>query len=112
MARTDDSDAYDAVETVSRDELEALQTERLRWSLAHAYNNVPFYRETFDKAEAVPAEVNNLTDLAKFPLLSKQDMRASYPFGRCNQAAFGMGGGIGARLARRLRFGAMAAGKS
>lgn len=81
MARTDDSDAYDVVETASRDELEALQTERLRWSLAHAYNNVQFYRESFDRAEADPTEVRELADLAKFPFLTKQDMRASYPFG-------------------------------
>ncbi len=74
-------ETYDVVETVSKDELETLQLKRLRWSLCHTYDNVQFYRETFDKAGAVPGDVNDLGDLAKFPLLAKQDMRASYPFG-------------------------------
>ena len=81
MAREVEFETYDTVETVSKDELAAIQLERLCWSLRHAYDSVQFYRESFDKAGAVPAEVNNLADLAKFPLLTKQDMRASYPFG-------------------------------
>lgn len=81
MTHEAEVETYDVVETVSKDELETLQLKRLRWSLCHTYDNVQFYRETFDKAGAVPGEVNDLGDLAKFPLLTKQDMRASYPFG-------------------------------
>jgi phenylacetate-CoA ligase len=69
------------IETASRDELQALQIERLRWSLQHAYDHVPHYRASFDKAGVHPAELKELADLAKFPFTSKQDLRANYPFG-------------------------------
>jgi phenylacetate-CoA ligase len=69
------------IETASRDELQALQTERLRWSLQHAYDNVPHYRASFDKAGVHPADLKTLADLAKFPFTTKQDLRANYPFG-------------------------------
>jgi phenylacetate-CoA ligase len=69
------------IETASRDELQALQTERLRWSLQHAYDHVPHYRASFDKAGVHPAELKELADLAKFPFTTKQDLRANYPFG-------------------------------
>jgi phenylacetate-CoA ligase len=69
------------IETASRDELQALQTERLRWSLQHAYDHVPHYRASFDKAGVHPADLKALADLAKFPFTTKQDLRANYPFG-------------------------------
>ena len=71
----------DAIETASRDELQALQLQRLKWSLRHAYDNVPHYRHAFDQAGVHPDELKNLSDLARFPFTSKQDLRDHYPFG-------------------------------
>ncbi len=71
----------DAIETASRDELTALQLERLRWSLDHAYRNVPHYRSAFDRAGARPDDVRSLADIAAFPFLVKSDLRENYPFG-------------------------------
>ncbi|MEP7182261.1 MAG: phenylacetate--CoA ligase PaaK [Betaproteobacteria bacterium] len=69
------------IETASRAELVALQLERLRWSLAHAYDNVPHYRRKFDAAGVHPRDVKSLADLAKFPFTVKSDLRDNYPFG-------------------------------
>ena len=69
------------IEKASRDELTALQLERLRWSLEHAYKNVARYREKFDAAGVKPADVRTLADLAKFPFTTKADLRETYPFG-------------------------------
>jgi len=69
------------IETASRDELMALQLERLRWSLAHAYEHVPHYRRKFDAARVAPGDLESLADLAKFPFTTKQDLRENYPFG-------------------------------
>src|ERR1700730_3080288 len=69
------------VETASVDELRALQLERLRWSLRHAYENVPHYRKTFDAAGLDPRDCRDRADLAVFPLTSMADLRANYPFG-------------------------------
>ncbi len=71
----------DAVETAARDELAALQRERLAWSLRHAYDNVPHYRRAFDAAGVHPGDFSDLPDLAKFPFTTKDDLRANYPFG-------------------------------
>ncbi|TAM09147.1 MAG: phenylacetate--CoA ligase [Nevskiaceae bacterium] len=67
--------------TTSRDELQALQSERLKWSLKHAYEHVPHYRQAFDAAGIHPNDVHGLEDLAKFPFTSKQTLRDHYPFG-------------------------------
>jgi phenylacetate-CoA ligase len=69
------------IETASADELRALQLERLRWSLKHAYENVPYYRRVFDTAAVHPDDCKDLPDLAKFPLTGKAELRANYPFG-------------------------------
>ncbi|MCS4502706.1 Phenylacetate-coenzyme A ligase [wastewater metagenome] len=69
------------VETCTLDELRHVQLERLRWSLNHAYKNVPFYRESFDRAGVHPNELNSLADLAKFPFTYKNDLRDNYPYG-------------------------------
>ncbi len=69
------------IETASRDELEALQLERLQWSVAHAYQNVEHYRTTFDRAGTLPADIKGLADLASFPFLTKSHFRDHYPFG-------------------------------
>ena len=71
----------DPIEKASIDELRALQLERLKWSLAHAYDNVEHYRRKFDAAGAKPSDVKSLEDLAKFPFTTKADLRETYPFG-------------------------------
>lgn len=76
-----DRSTLDPIETASRDELAALQLERLKWSLRHAFDNVPFYRAAFEAADAHPDDVRNLADLAKFPFTHKKDLRDHYPFG-------------------------------
>ncbi|WP_406387838.1 phenylacetate--CoA ligase PaaK [Streptomyces sp. NBC_00887] len=71
----------DAAERLGRDELEALQLERLRGTLRHAYDNVGFYRAAFDKAGLRPEDCRTLADLARFPFTVKADLRDNYPFG-------------------------------
>jgi phenylacetate-CoA ligase len=69
------------IETASRDELAALQLQRLRQTLALVYANVPHYRAAFDARGVHPQALRTLADLAKFPFTTKQDLRAQYPFG-------------------------------
>ncbi|KOV86780.1 phenylacetate--CoA ligase PaaK [Nocardia sp. NRRL S-836] len=69
------------IETASVDELRALQLERLRWSVRHAYDNVPHYRASLDAAGVHPDDVKSLGDLAKLPFTTKADLRENYPFG-------------------------------
>lgn len=76
-----DPATLDAEETWSRDHLESVQLERLRATLAHAYANVPLYRRKFDAAGVHPDDLRELTDLAKFPFTTKEDLRSTYPFG-------------------------------
>ncbi len=71
----------DPIETASRDELTALQTERMRWSLRHAHAHVPHYRVSFDAAGVHPDDFRELADLARFPFATKQDLRGAFPFG-------------------------------
>ena len=71
----------DPIEIASRDEIAALQLERLKWSVRHAYDNVPHYKASFDAAGAHPDDLKTLADLAKFPFTSKKDLRDNYPFG-------------------------------
>ncbi|MGY1671927.1 phenylacetate--CoA ligase PaaK [Geodermatophilus sp. SYSU D00710] len=76
-----DPATLDAAERMSVDELRALQLERLRWSLRHAYDNVPHHRAAFDAAGVHPDDCRELADLARFPTTSKADLRDTYPFG-------------------------------
>jgi phenylacetate-CoA ligase len=69
------------IELASRDELQALQLERMQWSLKHAYENVPHYRAAFDAAGVHPGDLKVLADLAKFPFTGKKALRDNYPFG-------------------------------
>ena len=69
------------IERASQDELRALQLQRLQWSLKHAYENVPHYRQAFDAKGVRPADLKALADLAKFPFTVKSDLRNTYPFG-------------------------------
>ncbi|ONF70350.1 phenylacetate--CoA ligase PaaK [Amycolatopsis keratiniphila] len=71
----------DEAENLTIDELQALQLKRLRWTLRHAYDNVPFYTRKFDEAGVHPDDCKALEDLAKFPFTTKQDLRDNYPFG-------------------------------
>lgn len=73
--------AFEAIETASRDEIESLQCQRLKWSLRHAYEHVPHYRKAFDERGVGPEDFRDLADLAKFPFTTKQDLRDNYPFG-------------------------------
>ena len=69
------------IERASRDELTALQLQRLQWTLRHAYKNVPHYTAAFDAMGVHPDDVRTLADLAKFPFTTKKDLRDNYPFG-------------------------------
>lgn len=69
------------IEFASRDEISALQLERLRWTLQHAYDNVPHYRQAFDAKGVHPSDLKSLGDLALFPFTAKADLRNNYPFG-------------------------------
>ncbi|MGZ4592989.1 MAG: phenylacetate--CoA ligase PaaK [Actinomycetes bacterium] len=69
------------IETASRDELAALQLQRLQWTLRHAYDHVPHYRKAFDAAGLHPDDCRDLSDLSRFPFTTKQDLRDNYPFG-------------------------------
>ncbi|GGZ07667.1 phenylacetate--CoA ligase PaaK [Pseudoduganella plicata] len=69
------------IERASRDELQALQLQRLRKSLRHAYDNVAHYRAAFDAKGVHPDDLKTLSDLAKFPFSDKKTLRDNYPFG-------------------------------
>ena len=69
------------IETASRDEISALQLERMKWTLKHAYDNVPHYKKKFDEKGVHPDDLKTLADLAKFPFTTKIDLRDNYPFG-------------------------------
>ncbi len=71
----------DAAERMSTDQLRALQVERLRWTLRHAYLNVPCYRKKFDAADVHPDDFRSFEDLRRFPLTTKDDLRDNYPYG-------------------------------
>jgi len=73
--------ASEPIETAGRDELAAVQLERLRWTLEHAYRNVAHYRESFDEAGVRPEDLRSLSDLARFPFTAKEDLRRNYPWG-------------------------------
>jgi phenylacetate-CoA ligase len=76
-----DETLLDPAERLSVDELRALQLERLQWTLRHAYENVPHYRQAFDAAGVHPDDCREHADLARFPTTSKADLRDNYPFG-------------------------------
>ncbi len=71
----------DPIEIASIDEIRSLQLDRLKWSLRHAYENVPMYRQRFDEAGVHPDDLQSLGDLARFPFTYKNDLRENYPFG-------------------------------
>jgi phenylacetate-CoA ligase len=79
--RTPQPGELEPIETASKDELQALQLQRLQWTLKHAYANVPHYRAAFDAAGVHPDDLKTLADLARFPFTGKKDLRDNYPFG-------------------------------
>ena len=81
MSRRTAPTDLEPIETASRDEISALQLERMQWSLRHAYDNVPHYRQKFDAKGVHPDDLKSLADLAKFPFTTKSDLRDNYPFG-------------------------------
>ena len=73
---------YDvANETMPREELEALQLQRLKSMLEKVYYNVPFYHNKFQEMGVKPEDVRSLNDLKHLPFTEKQDLRANYPYG-------------------------------
>lgn len=76
-----DKETYEAIERTSIDELRALQLQRLKWSLRHAYDKVLHYKKAFEAAGVHPDDLRTLEDLSRFPFLVKQDFRDQYPYG-------------------------------
>ena len=64
-----------------REQLREQQLERMKWTLRHSYDHIPFVRRQFDEKGVVPEDLHSLEDIVKFPFLVKQDMRDAYPFG-------------------------------
>jgi phenylacetate-CoA ligase len=79
--RPADPSELDPAERMSRDELEALQLERLQQTVRHAYTNVPHYTRKFDEVGVHPSDIRSLDDVRKLPFTTKADLRENYPFG-------------------------------
>lgn len=71
----------DEFETLPREALESLQLKRLQQTLQRVNATVPFYRESFRKANVNPDQIRSLKDLQRLPFTLKQDMRDNYPYG-------------------------------
>ncbi len=69
------------IETMPREELRKLQLEKMKWCVQYAYDNVPFYKNSFKEAGVEPGDIASLEDIRKFPFVLKQDMRDNYPDG-------------------------------
>ena len=69
------------IERASTDELRALQLDRLRWSVRHAYEHVPHYRRALEAVGFGPEDLHDLADLARLPFTTKETLRQNYPFG-------------------------------
>jgi phenylacetate-CoA ligase len=81
IAAWDDVDALGSLQSVDPEQVRELQLSRLKWSLRHVYNNVDHYRAAFGAAGVHPDDIASMADLSGFPLTSKADLRANYPFG-------------------------------
>jgi phenylacetate-CoA ligase len=69
------------IETISRRALEEMQLKRLKQSVRRAYNNIPFYRESFARLNVHPKDITSLNDISKLPFTTRDDLRTYYPFG-------------------------------
>ena len=67
------------IEIASIDEIKALQLDRLKWSINHAYNNVEFYKNKYDEVGVHPGDLKHLEDIKLFPFTTKEDLRNNYP---------------------------------
>ena len=81
MSNTMSKPGLDPIEHASEDELRALQLQRLKWTLKHAYENVAHYKKAFDDAGVHPDDLKQLSDISKFPFTTKKELRENYPFG-------------------------------
>ena len=72
---------YSKNESLSKDELETLQLQRLKETLERVYNLVPFYKEKFNALNIKPTDIKSLKDISKLPFTKKQDLRDNYPYG-------------------------------
>ncbi|WP_330680353.1 phenylacetate--CoA ligase [Holtiella tumoricola] len=68
-------------EALSRDEMCALQSKRLVKTVAHVYENVPFYKKKIDDMGLEVGDIRGIEDLNKLPFTTKQDLRDNYPYG-------------------------------
>ena len=69
------------IECMSRDEMTALQSERLVRQVKNVYENVAFYRKKMDDMGVEPGDIKGIEDIGKLPFTTKEDLRANYPFG-------------------------------
>ncbi len=69
------------IETMSREDMKALQSERLVKQVKHVYENVKYYRDLMDKKGVKPEDIKGIEDLHKLPFISKADLRDGYPYG-------------------------------
>ena len=71
------------IETMPREQLRELQSERLVKQVQHVWDNVPYYRKKMEEKGVTPADIKSIDDLPKLPFLSKSDLRDAYPYGLC-----------------------------
>ena len=69
------------IECASRDEMDAIQTERLKKTVTTIYHNIPFYRSKMQEKGLVPGDIKSIKDISKLPFTNKSDLRDNYPFG-------------------------------
>lgn len=69
------------IETMPREDMKALQSERLVKQVKHVYDNVKYYRDLMDKKGVKPEDIKSVDDLHKLPFISKADLRDGYPYG-------------------------------
>ena len=69
------------IETMPREEMKKLQSEKLVKQVKHVYENVPYYRDLMDKKGVTPDDIQSIDDLYKLPFLTKADLRDAYPYG-------------------------------
>ena len=69
------------IETMPREQIKKIQSEKLVRQVKHVYENVPYYRDLMDKKGVKPEDIKGRDDLYKLPFLSKADLRETYPYG-------------------------------
>ncbi|MBQ5745073.1 MAG: phenylacetate--CoA ligase, partial [Ruminococcus sp.] len=69
------------IETASREEILAIQNEKIVKQVKHVYENVKYYRDLMDEKGVKPEDIKGVEDIHKLPFLSKADLREAYPYG-------------------------------